>query len=313
MTNVAVILPAYNEGLTIEATIKAFHQVLPDSIIVVIDNNSVDSTFAIAEKTFNSLNILGSVIKETKQGKANAMRRAFLTINADIYLVCDADMTYPANRAHDLIRPIVEDQADMVVGDRQSDGSYGDENKRRFHLFGNHLVRTFIQKLFGSNLKDIMSGYRAINKSFVKNYPILVEGFEIEVDMTLYALDKRFRILEIPIEYKDRPKGSFSKLNTFSDGAKVIFTIIQILRFYRPLLFFGSLSCIFCISGLLIGIPVFIDWIQFKYIYHVPLAILASGIELLAALALGIGLILDASARHDKIRAELLLMKKLSN
>ena len=309
MTSIAVILPAFNEELTIVETITQFHEALPNAKIIVVDNNSQDNTFLLAKETLSKLSNSGFVIFERRQGKANAMRRAFLSIDADIYLVCDADMTYPANRALDLIEPILRSEADMVVGDRQSDGSYKSENKRKFHLFGNNLVQQVIKQLFKTGMNDVMSGYRALSRPFVKNYPILVEGFQVEVDMTLYALDKRYRILEIPIEYKDRPIGSFSKLNTISDGAKVIFAIIQIFRYYKPLAFFSGLSILFCILGLITAIPVFNDWIQFQYIHHVPLAILSAGIEILAALFFGIGLILDAIARNDKIRSELNLLR----
>ena len=308
MSTIAVILPAYNEELTIVETIEQFHRVLPEAKIVVIDNNSQDKTSPLSKETLSRLGNSGVVIFEGRQGKANAMRRAFLEINADVYLVCDADMTYPANRAFDLIGPVLRSEADMVVGDRQSDGSYKVENKRKFHMFGNNLVLRFIKLLFNAGLNDVMSGYRALSKNFVKNYPILVDGFQIEVDMTLYALDKRYRILEVPIEYKDRPLGSFSKLNTFTDGAKVIFAIIQTFRYYKPFAFFSWLGTIFAILGLITAIPVFKDWVQFQYIHHVPLAILAAGIEILAALFFGVGLILDAIARNEKARSELNLL-----
>lgn len=197
----------------------------------------MDSTESLARETLERLKCHGGVINEPRAGKGNAVRRAFIEIDADIYILADADMTYPAFQAHDLITPIVNGTADMVVGDRHSAGHYAAENKRAFHGFGNCLVRDLVNKLFGAKLADIMSGYRAFNRRFVKNYPILVEGFEIETDMTLHALDKRFRILEVPVEYRDRPEGSFSKLNTFRDGMRVINTITTVLRYYRPLAF----------------------------------------------------------------------------
>lgn len=300
----AVILPAYNEEMTIAATIKNFFEQLPQAEIVVIDNNSKDSTAQIALDVMSELNVKGYVISEKRQGKGNAVRRAFMDVDADIYIMADADLTYPAERVHDLIRPIHKMQADMVVGDRLSEGRYRNENKRNFHDFGNNLVKWLINKLFRANLKDIMTGYRSLSRKFVKNYPILVEGFQIETDMTLHALDKRFRIIEIPIEYKDRPEGSFSKLNTFADGAKVLFTIMQILRYYRPLMFFGSIGVGFFLLGLVAGYTVILDWLEFQYIYHVPLAILASGLEVAAIMAMGIGLILDSITHQNKMTFE---------
>jgi len=308
MDSVAIILPAYNEELTIAGTIEAFYRELPEAQLVVVDNNSSDSTFVIATDALKRLNARGLVIKEIRQGKGNAIRRAFLDVNADIYVMSDADMTYPAERVHDLIRPIEEHQADMVVGDRQSGGNYKEANKRNLHTFGNNLVKNLVNKLFQANLADIMSGYRAFSRKFVRNYPILVEGFQIETDVTLHALDKRFRIVEIPVEYKDRPQGSLSKLNTFSDGAKVLYTIAQILRYYRPLAFFSGISCIFLILGFLAALPVIQDWIIFRYIYHVPLAILAAALEIMAALALGVGLILDSITHQHKMRFEMHLL-----
>ena len=205
-----------------------------------------------------------------------------------------ADLTYPAERVRDLMAPVIEGRADMVVGDRHSAGHYASENKRALHGFGNGLVRNLVNGLFNASLADIMSGYRVFSRRFVKNYPILVEGFEIETDVTLHALDKRFRIVEIPVEYVDRPQGSVSKLNTVGDGARVLFVILQILRYYRPMAFFGSLSLLFGLAGLFAAVPVIQDWIVARYISHVPLAILATGFEIVAVVTLAVGLILDS-------------------
>lgn len=303
-TKVAVILPALNEEKTIRTTIIEFGRELPDAEIYVINNNSTDNTRDIAYNTFKDENINGYVIDEYRQGKGNALRRAFHEINADIYMLADADTTYPAKRANDLLKPIIDGDADMVVGDRHSGGHYSRENRRALHEFGNHLVQNLVNRLFNAELKDILSGYRAFSRTFAKSYPILVEGFQLETDMTLHALYRRFRIVEIPIEYHDRPKGSQSKLNTFSDGARVLFAITQILRFYRPLLFFTVLAFFFMISGLVASIPVFQDWVDTGYIEHVPLAILASGLEIVAILMLGVGLILDSVAYHDRLEYE---------
>ena len=300
----ALILPAYNEELTIEATVRAFHVALPEAAIWVINNRSSDATEGIARTTLSSLGCLGGVLNESRKGKGNAVRRAFLEINADLYVLADSDLTYPADRVRDLLAPVLEGRADMVVGDRHSAGHYAAENKRALHGVGNRLVRNLVNSLFNAELADIMSGYRVFNRRFVKNYPILVEGFEIETDMTLHALDKRYRIIEIPIEYKDRPKGSVSKLNTFSDGARVLFVIMQILRYYKPFVFFGWLSILFFLAGLMAAVPVIQDWIQYQYIRHVPLAILATGLEIVAALMFGVGLILDSIVYQKRLDNE---------
>ena len=310
MMKVSIILPAYNEAQTIGATIRAFHAALPSADLWVINNNSTDNTEQIARNVLTELGATGGVIVEPRQGKGNAVRRAFHEVDADIYVMADADLTYPAERIKDLIQPIIDGKADMVVGDRHSEGHYQQENKRPLHNFGNRLVQSLVNRLFNASLVDIMTGYRAFNSLFVKNYPILVEGFEIETDMTLHALDKRFRIIEIPVEYRDRPKGSFSKLNTFSDGVKVIFTITRILRYYRPLAFFGSAAVIVGLAGLLAAIPVLDDWVRERYIYHVPLAILATGLEVVSVLMMAIGLILDSITHQDKRAFERGLLNK---
>jgi glycosyltransferase involved in cell wall biosynthesis len=292
--SIAVILPAYNEELTVVPTIRAFHDAVPEATIVVIDNNSSDGTASLAAEALQGLGCPTRLIHEPRQGKGHAVRRAFFEVEADVYLLADADLTYPAARARDLISPIAEGRADMVVGDRHADGRYSRENRRRFHGFGNRLVQRTVNLLFRSQLHDIMSGYRSLSGLFVENYPILVEGFQIETDMTLHALDKRFRIEEVPIEYQDRPSGSRSKLNTFADGRRVLMTIARLVRHYRPLLFFTILATGFGLLGLLAGVPVLMDWVMYEFIYRVPLAVLATGLMILSGLSLGIGLILDS-------------------
>jgi glycosyltransferase involved in cell wall biosynthesis len=304
MHPIAIILPAYNEELTIKDTIEAFYKELPEAHFVVVDNNSSDNTSKIVKEVFNSLNIKATLLFEKRQGKGNAIRQAFSKIDAKIYIMSDADMTYPAYQVHKLIQKQSDTQCDMVVGDRLSQGLYKHENKRSFHNFGNSLVKTLINKLFKTNLDDIMSGYRLFARRFAKNYPILIDGFELETDMTLHALDKRFHIEEVSIEYKDRPEGSFSKLSTFSDGAKVLFTIMQIFRYYRPFLFFGTIAILLTFLSLLSAIPVLNDWFEYKYIYHVPLAILSTGLGIVAVLSFALGLILDAIAHLHKMDFE---------
>lgn len=308
---IVVVLPAYNEEQTITATMESFHAVLPDIPIFVINNRSTDSTEKTALATLERLACRGGVINEKRPGKGNAIRRAFLDIDADIYVLADADLTYPANQVHELMAPVIAGEADMVVGDRHSSGHYATENKRALHGLGNRLVRGLVNKLFHANLADIMSGYRVFNRRFVKSYPILVEGFEIETDMTLHALDKRFRIVEVPISYRDRPAGSFSKLSTLSDGIRVLKTIWNILRYYRPLVFFFSASIIFSVMGLIAGIPVVEEWIRERYISHVPLAILATGLGIVAIVFSAIGLILDSITHQDKRNFERDMLRDL--
>ena len=310
MKKIAVILPAHNEELTIGGTIEAFHNELPEARIVVVNNNSKDATAAIARDTLKRLGAQGVVIDEHREGKGNAVRRAFTDVDADIYVMSDADLTYPAVQARELMAPVIAGEADMVVGDRHSAGHYAAENKRVLHGFGNRLVRDLVNKLFRANLADIMSGYRVVNRRFVKSYPILVEGFEIETDMTLHALDKRFRIVEIPVKYSDRPAGSFSKVNTLRDGARVLSTIGNILRYYRPLVFFGGAAVLLALLGLIAGVPVIEEWISERYIRHVPLAILATGLEIVAIVLAAIGLILDSITNQDKRNFERTLLDR---
>ena len=297
---ISIILPAFNEELTVVDTIHSFHKALPGADIWVINNNSTDNTEKLVKAFFKKNSIHGGLINEIQQGKGAALRRAFLEIDADIYVICDADSTYPAEFILDLIDPVFKGVCDISVGDRLKGGDYAQTNNRNFHQFGNWLVTFLVNSLFDATLSDVMSGYRVFNKRFVKNYPILVNGFEIETDMTLYALDNHFRIKEVPVPYKNRPKGSFSKLNTFSDGGRVIKTIFNILKHYKPMLFFGSISLVFMLLGLCTGYPVIQDWINYKYIYHVPLAILSTGLEVVSLILFAVAIILDSVAYANK-------------
>jgi glycosyltransferase involved in cell wall biosynthesis len=307
---VAIILPAFNEEATIGDTIRSFAAQLPDACIWVVDNNSRDATAQVACETIATLRLSGGVLEEPAQGKGNAVRRAFREVEADIYVLADADLTYPADQVRELIAPVEAGLAEMAVGDRLSGGHYQRENKRRFHGFGNRLVRWLVNWTFNATLVDIMSGYRALSRRFVKTYPILVAGFEIETDMTLHALDKRLAIREVPIRYRDRPPGSMSKLNTFRDGARVIFTITSVLRCYRPLLFFMTTATVVASAGLLAAVPVMQDWFRERYIHHVPLAILATGLEIVAIVLAAVGLILDSITQQDKRRFERQLLQQ---
>lgn len=298
---VAVLIPCYNEELTIGKVIKDFKRELPDANIYVYDNNSKDKTGEIATE-------LGAVvIKENRQGKGNVVRSMFRDIDADIYIMVDGDDTYPAEAAKKLMEPIINNEADMVIGDRLSNGTYAKENKRAFHNLGNNLVQGLIGLLFKNEIKDIMTGYRVFNRFFVKTMPVMSEGFQIETEMSIHALDKKFRLKEIPIEYRDRPNGSESKLNTFRDGYRVIKALIGLFKDYKPLIFFGLISSVSLILGLLVGIPVIIEFVLTNFITKVPSAILAVGFIVVSVVSLACGLILDTISATAKRNYELYL------
>lgn len=304
---IAVLIPCYNEEITIRKVIEDFKRELPEADIYVYNNNSKDKTYEIA------MSCGATVRNEYNQGKGNVVRRMFREIDADIYVMVDADDTYPAEFVHKLIEPIKNETADMVVGDRLSNGTYKKENKRKFHNFGNNLVKKAINTAFKANLNDIMSGYRAFNKFFVKNFPVLSSKFEIETEMTLHALDKKFIVKEIPIEYRDRPEGSISKLNTVNDGLKVIKTIVKMYKDFKPRKFFWYIGFIIMLVGLIVGIPVIMEYIQFKYVYKVPSAILATGLEILAIIVLQCGAILDTIVKQHRENYELHLINYEAN
>ena len=299
----AVLIPCYNEELTIEKVIKDFKKELPDADIYVYDNNSKDKTAQIAKAN-------GAIVKhEYRQGKGNVVRSMFRDIDADIYVMVDGDDTYPAEEVHKLIKPVQEGIADMAIGDRLTNGTYQKENKRHFHEFGNNLVRKSINVLFNTKLKDIMTGYRVFNKVFVKNMPVMSPKFEIETEMSLHALDKKFIIEEIPIVYRDRPEGSVSKLNTVSDGMKVIKTIIKMFKDFKPRQFFWVIALIFVIIGLIVGIPVIVEFAKTGYITKVPSAILATGIMTIALIIGQCGVILDTVVKQNRENYELQLSR----
>lgn len=299
----AVLIPCYNEEQTIEKVIKDFKKELPEADIYVYDNNSKDKTAKIAEEN-------GAIVKhEYRQGKGNVVRSMFRDIDADIYVMVDGDDTYPAEEVHKLIEPVVKGEADMAIGDRLTNGTYQKENKRHFHEFGNQLVRKAINVAFKTNLKDIMTGYRVFNKIFVKNMPVLSPKFEIETEMSLHALDKKFIIKEIPIVYRDRPEGSESKLNTISDGMKVIKTIVKMFKDFKPRQFFWIFSLLFVLLGLLVGIPVIVEFIRTGYITKMPSAILATGIMILAIIIAQCGVILDTVVKQHREKYELELLR----
>ena len=303
MSKIAVLIPCYNEELTVEKVIKDFRRELPDADIYVYDNNSKDKTAEIAVKN-------GAILRhEYKQGKGNVVRTMFYEIDADLYVMVDGDYTYPAEFVHQLIKPVEEGKADMCIGDRLSNGTYQKENKRPFHEFGNNLVKKSINVLFKTDLKDIMTGYRVFNKKFVKNMPVMTNKFEIETEMSLYALDKGFVIKEIPILYRDRPAGSVSKLNTVSDGLKVLKTIFKMYKDYKPLRFFSYIAIILFLIGLIVGLPVIVEFFKTRYITKVPSAILATGLVTLSVIIAQCGVILDTVVRLNRENYQLSLLK----
>ena len=300
---IAVLIPCYNESKTIEKVIKDYKKVLPESKIYVYDNNSTDNTDKIAKKA-------GAIVRyEYKQGKGNVMRAMFKDIEADCYLIIDGDDTYPAENAREMCNLILEKKADMVIGDRLS-STYFKENKRPFHNFGNVLVRKLINSLFKSNVKDIMTGYRAFSREFVKTFPVLSQNFEIETEMTIHALDKNFLVKEIPIQYRDRPSGSVSKLNTFEDGFKVIKTIARLFKEYKPSIFFGLFGFTFLVIAIAFGTPVFIDYFKTGLVERFPTLIFSGFMLMISILSFVCGIILEVIVKKHRQLFELILLNR---
>lgn len=296
---VAVLIPCYNEAVTIGKVVDDFKRVLPDADIYVYDNNSKDDTAAIAEDH-------GAIVRtEPRQGKGNVVRQMFREIDADYYIMVDGDDTYPAEAAPRLLEPLMNDTTDMTVGDRLSNGTYGEENDRAFHGFGNNLVRWLIKVIYGYAFDDVMTGYRAFNRIFVKTMPVLSEGFQIETELSIHAVDKRFRITDVPIDYRDRPEGSYSKLSTFGDGAKVLRAIASLFKDHKPMAFFGWLALILIVLGLIAGIPVIAEYFQTGLVPRFPTAILAIALVICGALSFTAGIILDTVAKTGRKQWEL--------
>lgn len=294
---IAVLIPCYNEELTVEKTVSDFKRVLPNADIYVYNNNSKDRTKELALKA-------GAIVKdEYRQGKGAVVRSMFRDIDADVYVMVDGDDTYPAEEVEGLIAPVLEGKADMVIGDRLS-STYYIENKRPFHNFGNSLVKGLINFLFKSDLNDIMTGYRSFSKKFVKCMPVMSDGFQIETEMTIFALTNNMQVVNVPITYRDRPEGSESKLNTFSDGYKVLLTLFNLFKDNRPFLFFGCLSLIIFILGLVVGVPVIDEFIKTAYITKVPSAVLAAALMINSFLLLSVGIILDAIKNQKRYLLE---------
>lgn len=296
---IAVIIPCYNEALTIGKVIDDFHRELPAATVYVYDNNSSDDTSRIAREH-------GATVRfEPRQGKGNVCRQMFRDIDAACYLMVDGDDTYPAESAKALCEPILSGKADMVVGDRLSNGTYAKANGRAFHGFGNDLVRIMIKWIYGYAYSDVMTGYRAMSEPFIKTFPVLSEGFQIETELSIHAVDHRWRILNVPIDYRDRPAGSVSKLDTLGDGLKVIAMVGALFKDYRPLKFFSLVALLFFIAGAVMGIPVIREFVSTGAVPRLPTAVLAAALMFLCALSLATGLILDAVAKSDRRQWEL--------
>jgi glycosyltransferase involved in cell wall biosynthesis len=298
---IAVLIPAYNEEKTIASVMLDFHNACPQAKQYIIDNNSIDQTKAIIFDNIETHGISAEYIFEGKQGKGAAVRTGFRLIEADIIVLVDADCTYQASDLAMMLSLFEKSNADMLVGDRLSQGKYREQNKRLFHNFGNDLVRNIINYQYKSNINDVMTGYRIISGRFKNHYSVIYDGFQLETDMTIHALDKNLRIVEVPIQYLDRPDGSESKLSTYRDGVKVILAIVNLFRYYKPMIFFASISSILLMLSLTAGILPVKDYIESGYVYHIPLAILASSLAVLAMLTAIAGVILDAIARNNRI------------
>ena len=303
MSEVAILIPCYNEAKTIERVVKEYRKALPKADIYVYDNNSTDKTSELAKKA-------GAAVRtEPRQGKGNVVRSMFMDIEADCYLMVDGDGTYSADTAEAMCRKVLEGGADMVIGDRLS-SAYFEKNKRRFHGVGNRLVRWLINVIFQSRVHDVMTGYRAFSRDFVKTFPVLSKGFEIETEMTIHALDKNFYIEEIPVNYKNRETGSESKLNTFSDGLKVLVTIARLFEEYRPMLFFGIFGLIFLAIALVFSIPVFVEYFRTGLVLRFPTLIFAGFMLMIAVLSFVCGIILNVVVRKNRQAFELELIRE---
>ena len=289
----AILIPCYNEEKTIRKVVRDWKKEIPEATIYVYDNNSTDNTAKIAKEE-------GAVVRrEYKQGKGNVIRRMFREIDAQCYIMIDGDDTYPVEYGRQMMQEVLEKKTDMVVGDRLS-STYFEENKRPFHNFGNSLVRFSINHLFKSDIRDIMTGYRAFSFQFVKTFPVLSKGFEIETEMSIHAVDKNMQISNIIIEYRDRPEGSESKLNTYSDGFKVLKTIGRLYKNYKPMNFFGILSLLLIIIAAILFVPIFVTYVQTGLVPRFP-TLIASGFIVLAALqSFFSGMILDTKKKKNR-------------
>lgn len=293
MEKIAVLIPCYNEEKTIKKVVRDWKKELPEATIYVYNNNSTDRTAEIAKEA-------GAVVRdEYQQGKGNVIRRMFREIDAQCYVMIDGDDTYPAEFGREMVDKVLERKVDMVVGDRLS-STYFEENKRLFHNFGNSLVRGTINRLFRSNIRDIMTGYRAFSYQFVKTFPVLSKGFEIETEMSIHAVDKNMLVENVIIDYRDRPDGSESKLNTYSDGAKVLKTIMGLYKNYKPMQFFGLLAAILMIIALAMFMPVFVVYLKTGLVPNFPTLIVSGFIAMAALQSFFAGLVLSTIVQKDR-------------
>ena len=307
-TKTAVLIPCYNEEVTIKKVITDFQKTMPWAEIYVYDNNSTDRTAEIALECGANLRF------EYKQGKGNVVRSMFRDIEADCYILVDGDDTYPAEDALRLENAVLSGKADMAIGDRLS-STYFEENKRAFHNFGNVLVKKLINFIYKSDVHDIMTGLRAFSYDFVKSFPVMSKGFEIETEMTVFALDNNFKLYETPIDYRDRPSGSESKLNTVKDGTKVLKTIVSLFKNTKPFIFFSILSAIFMIIALVLFIPVFIEYLKTGLVPRIPTLIVSIGMMMFSFLTLNSGITLSVLKRQERQQVErhLTTVKMLNN
>ena len=293
MDKIAVLIPCYNEAQTIAAVVDAWKQELPEAVIYVYDNNSTDGTGTIAADH-------GAVVRrEYLQGKGNVIRRMFREVDAECYIMIDGDDTYPAANGREMANLVLEKQVDMVVGDRLS-STYFQENKRPFHNFGNSLVRSSINRLFRSDIRDVMTGYRAFSYSFAKTFPVLSKGFEIETEMTIHAVDKNMHVENVVVDYRDRPAGSESKLNTYSDGMKVLMTIVRLFRNYKPFAFFGTIAAILLLVSLGLFLPVFREYLLTGMVPRIPTLIVSGFVAVAAMMSFFCGLLLDTIKQKNR-------------
>lgn len=293
MDKIAVLIPCYNEEKTIQKVVQDFREVLPEAVIYVYDNNSSDRTPEYAREA-------GAVVRyEYQQGKGNVIRRMFAEIDASCYIMVDGDDTYPAKHAREMVDMVLQRHADMVVGDRLS-STYFEENKRPFHNFGNSIVRGSINRLFINDIKDIMTGYRAFSYRFVKTFPVLSKGFEIETEMSIHAIDKNMHVENVVIDYRDRPEGSESKLNTYSDGLKVLWTILRLFRTYRPMGFFGMISLLLLVLAACFFVPVMVTYVRTGLVPNLPTLIVCGFAVMAAIQSLFAGLVLRTMYQKNR-------------
>lgn len=290
---IAVLIPCYNEAKTIAKVVRDYRAALPEADIYVYDNNSTDHTDDIAREA-------GAIVRyEYRQGKGNVIRSMFREIDADCYLMIDGDDTYPAENAREMVNLVLERKVDMVVGDRLS-ATYYTENKRPFHNLGNWLVKGLVNTIFKGSISDIMTGYRAFSYQFVKSFPVLSKGFEIETEMTIHALDKNLSVQSVQVEYRDRPADSPSKLNTYSDGMKVLRTIVRLYKEYRPMSFFGLLAALMALVSVILFIPIFAEYLHTGLVPRFPTLIVCGVMGTMALLLWVCGLILDTVAKKHR-------------